>query len=157
MPIWAALPRLMATATPIAMAKLHLIKLCVGVDGVERLQEWIKDCRTGKDTLDHTTRSFPRRAAEVLPSGSLYWVIRGMILCRQPLATFEPVRGDDGVERCRIVFKPKIILVRPTPRRAFQGWRYLPADDAPPDLPKGTAVSDIAPEMQRELAALGLL
>jgi hypothetical protein len=136
---------------------VHLIKLCVGVDGVERLNEWIKDCRKGLDTLDHVTRSFPRRADEVLPGGSLYWVIRGMILCRQPLVAFEQVRGHDGIERCRIVFQPKIIMVRPTPRRAFQGWRYLPEADAPPDLPKGSTATDMSPEMRRQLAELGLL
>ncbi|MEI2806731.1 MAG: DUF1489 domain-containing protein [Albidovulum sp.] len=79
---------------------------------------------------------FPKRREEIVPGGSLYWVIRGMILCRQPIADLEAVTGADGIERCRIVFKPQIIPVRPTPRRAFQGWRYLEAADAPPDLPK---------------------
>ena len=136
---------------------LNLIKLCVGVDGVERLEAWIKDCRAGRDTLDHVTRSFPRRANEILPGGSLYWVIRGAILCRQPLDGFEAVRGDDGIERCRIVFKPKIVLVRPTPRRAFQGWRYLEAEDVPPDVPRGAAASEMSSAMRRDLAELGLL
>jgi hypothetical protein len=136
---------------------LHLIKLCVGVDGVERLDEWIRDCKKGHDTLDHVTRAFPRRADEVLPGGSLYWVIRGMILCRQPLAAFEEVRGKDGINRCRIVFKPKIVLVRPTPRRAFQGWRYFEEADAPPDMPKGATTSDMSPKMRKELGELGLL
>jgi hypothetical protein len=136
---------------------LHLIKLCVGVEGVERLEQWVKDCRKGLDTLDHVTRSFPRRKDEILPGGSLYWVIKGAVLCRQPLADFEPVRGDDGIERCRIVFKPKIILVRPTPRRAFQGWRYLEGADAPPDMPRGTATDEMSSAMRRELAELGLL
>jgi hypothetical protein len=113
---------------------LNLIKLCVGVSEVEHLDRWIADCRKGRDTLDHVTRMFPRRKDEILPGGSLYWVIRGMILARQPVADLEAVRGDDGIERCRIVFKPKIIRVRPTPRRAFQGWRYLEEEDAPPDL-----------------------
>ena len=54
---------------------------------------------------------FPRRGDEILPGGSLYWVIRGLILCRQPIAGLEPVKGADGIERCRIVFKPKIIPV----------------------------------------------
>jgi hypothetical protein len=136
---------------------LHLMKLCVGVDGVERLDEWIKDCRAGRDTLDHITRSFPRRAEEILPGGSLYWIIRGAILCRQPITTFEPVRGEDGIVRCRIVFKPKIVLVRPTPRRAFQGWRYLDAADAPPDMPRSAEGQELSSAMRQELAELGLL
>jgi hypothetical protein len=136
---------------------LHLIKLCVGVSEIEEMQSWIKISRNSNEPLDHVTRAFPRRANEILPGGSLYWVIRGMILCRQPLAALEQVRGRDGIERCRIVFKPKIILVRPAPRRAFQGWRYLEEADAPPDLPKGAAVADISPKMRKELGELGLL
>lgn len=137
---------------------LHIIKLCVGVEGLDEMTRWISECRKGRDTLDHVTRMFPRRKDEILPGGSLYWVIKGMILCRQPIADLEAVRGTDGIERCRIVFKPKIIAVRPTPRRAFQGWRYLSAEDAPPDLVKGEkGKPDLPEKMRRELAELGLL
>ena len=136
---------------------LNILKLCVGVSEIEELESWVKDCRAGRDTLDHTTRMFPKRRDEIIPGGSLYWVIRGMILCRQPIADLEAVTGADGIGRCRIVFKPQIIAVRPTPRRAFQGWRYLEASDAPPDMPKSTKAEGIPEQMRRELAALGLL
>ncbi|MCB1433275.1 MAG: DUF1489 domain-containing protein [Alphaproteobacteria bacterium] len=136
---------------------LNLLKLCVGVTEIEELESWVKDCRKGLDTLDHVTRMFPKRRDEVLSGGSLFWVIRGMILCRQPIADLESVTGDDGIERCRIVFKPKIIPVRPVPRRAFQGWRYLEEADAPPDLPKAQKADGLSPKMRRELAELGLL
>jgi hypothetical protein len=136
---------------------LHLIKLCVGADSVEHLENWIAECKAGRDTLDHTTRMFPRRKEEMLPGASLYWVIRGMVLCRQPIADLEEVTGADGISRCRIVFKPQIVLVRPTPRRAFQGWRYLEAVDAPPDMPKREGGAGLSEKMRRELAELGLL
>lgn len=137
---------------------LNILKLCVGVSEIGELKRWVADCRKGLDTLDHTTRMFPRRKHEILPHGSLYWVIRGMILCRQPIAALEPVTGTDGIERCRIVFKPKIILVRPTPRRAFQGWRYLALQDAPPDIANTDASQvEISEKMRRDLAELGLL
>ena len=136
---------------------LHLVKLCVGVSELSELEAWVKDASAGRDTLDHVTRSFPRREAEILPGGSLYWVIRGMILCRQPIANFEKVVGTDGIGRCRINFKPKIIPVRPVPRRAFQGWRYLEGADVPPDLGKAQAGAGLSEKMRRELAALGLL
>jgi hypothetical protein len=137
---------------------LHLIKLCVGVSEVEEMKAWVAMTRKGEDTLDHITRMFPRRRDEILPHGSLYWVIRGLILCRQPIADLEQVRGRDGIERCRIVFRPKIIRVRPTPRRAFQGWRYLSEEDAPPDLKAGEmAIADMPEAMRKDLAALGLL
>jgi hypothetical protein len=137
---------------------LHIIKLCVGVSEIDELKHWVSECKKGRDTLDHTTRMFPRRKLEVIPGGSLYWVIRGMILCRQPIKDLESVSGSDGIERCRIVFKPQIIPVRPTPRRAFQGWRYLDEADAPPDLAeRDTSAADMSPQMRRELAELGLL
>jgi hypothetical protein len=136
---------------------LNLIKLCVGVSEIEELEQWIRDCKSGRDSLDHTTRMFPKRKDEILRGGSLYWVIRGLILCRQPVADLVAVKGKDGISRCRIEFKPKIIAVRPTPRRAFQGWRYLEAADAPPDLPKGASAKGLSQKMRRELSELGLL
>ena len=136
---------------------LHIIKLCVGVDDIAEMYQWVKDAKAGCEDLGHTTRMFPRRQEEILPGGSLYWVIRGAIMCRQPIADLVSVRGKDGIERCRIAFKPQIIPVRPTPRRAIQGWRYLEADDAPPDLTKKAIKEAIPPKMRRELAELGLL
>lgn len=137
---------------------LHILKLCVGVSEIDELRRWVADCRKGRDTLDHVTRMFPRRKSEIVPGGSLYWVIRGLILARQPIAELEAVTGDDGIERCRIVFKPRIVPVRPTPRRAFQGWRYLEAADAPPDLVQSEKSLQGLPEkMRRELSQLGLI
>jgi hypothetical protein len=136
---------------------LHLIKLCVGVSEIEEMNSWVKMARGTGEVLDHVTRMFPRRREEVLDGGSLYWVIRGMILCRQPIADLVPIIGADEIERCQIVFKPKIILVRPTPRRPFQGWRYLTAEDAPVDMARGSAGADMSEQMRRDLAALGLI
>jgi hypothetical protein len=136
---------------------LHLIKLCVGVSEIEEMKSWVAIAKGTGEMLDHVTRMFPRRADEILPEGSLYWVIRGMILCRQPIADFQDVTGADGIERCRIVFKPKIIAVRPTPRRAFQGWRYLKDEDAPIDMPRGADGQDMGEQMKRDLALLGLI
>lgn len=136
---------------------LNLVKLCVGVSEVSHLHQWVENCYMGLDTLDHTTRMFPRRKDEILPNGSLYWVIRGMILCRQPIADLVAVKGQDGIERCRIIFKPEIILTRPQPRRAFQGWRYLPGADAPEDFVPGKGDDEMPESMRKELAALGLI
>ena len=48
--------------------------------------------------------------------------------------------------------------VMPSPRRPFQGWRYLPAHEAPPDLGKGAGqVAEMPEELRRELRELGLL
>ena len=136
---------------------LNLVKLCVGVSELSQMDQWLKDVENGLETLDHVTRMFPRRKAEMLPGASLYWVIRGMILCRQPIADLEEIIGSDGIKRCRIVFEPKIIPVRPVPRRAFQGWRYLEEKDSPPDLNYSAKASGISEKMRRELGELGLL
>jgi hypothetical protein len=136
---------------------LHLIKLCVGVQTLEELRDWVKACKASGRGQDHVTRMFPKRKDDVLAGGSLYWVIKGMVACRQPIRALEVVKGRDGIERCRIVFEPKVIAVRPVPRRAFQGWRYLDAADVPPDLSDKIAASGMDEKMQRELAALGLL
>ena len=118
------------------------------------MEAWVNDARA---THDHITRMFPKRKAEIVPGGSLYWVIRGMILVRQPILDLEPVMGSDGISRCRIVFDNKLILVRPTPRRAFQGWRYLPGADAPIDYKVQNQDDALSEPLRRELAALGLL
>ena len=136
---------------------LHLLKLCVGVPDLDHMLNWITQVKAGRDTADHTTRMFPKRREEILNGGSLYWVIRGMVQCRQPIAGLVAVTGDDGIGRCRIDFEPVIVPVRPVPRRAFQGWRYLDAADAPPDLKPGQRLDTLPEKMRRELMELGLL
>ena len=140
---------------------LHLIKLCVGVDSVKELEDWIKTRmkarKTRKDHI-HRTRMVPKRRDELLAGGSLYWVIRGSVMCRQQLVDVQPFVDKDGVGRCRLVLKPKVVLVTPRPYRAFQGWRYLTAKDAPPDLDRAAPGAAAMPEtLRRELRDLGLL
>jgi hypothetical protein len=140
---------------------LHLIKLCVGVDSVKDLEDWIKvrmkARKTRKDHI-HRTRMVPKRIDELLDGGSLYWVIRGTVMCRQQLIDVRPFVDKDGVGRCHFVLKPKVVLVNPRPYRAFQGWRYLAPEDAPPDLDRSAPGASEMPEsLRRELRDLGLL
>jgi hypothetical protein len=142
---------------------LHLIKLCVGAESVEDLDQWIAerladrlaDGRPGEQT--HTTRMFPRRASEIAGEGSLYWVIRGFVQVRQPILELRPVKGDDGIERCDIVLEPVLHRTELQPRRPFQGWRYLDPKDAPRDARTGRVVEGMPEAMRRDLAELGLL
>jgi hypothetical protein len=119
---------------------VHLVKLCVGCDTVQDLKDWqverLKQLkRAGKTPeLCHRTLQSPRRRDEVLDGGSLYWVIRGVILVRQRIVDLRPDTKDDGVACCGIVLDPQLVATRAQARRAFQGWRYLPAADAPADL-----------------------
>ncbi|MFN3854365.1 MAG: DUF1489 family protein [Phreatobacter sp.] len=135
---------------------LHLIKLCVGADSVEDLQQWIDwRIRTHGEQV-HTTRMTPKRADEIVGGGSLYWVIKGSILCRQRLIGIRPFTDGEGLSRCDLVLEPVIVRVQPRRRGPFQGWRYLEAGDAPPDLETG-ATRGLPPDLARELAELGLL
>ena len=101
---------------------------------------------------------WPRRDTELLQGGSLYWVIRGVIRVRQKIAELVEVTGEDGIRRCAIVFEPSLIPTALRPRRAFQGWRYLSAADAPPDIGTGPGeVPDLPPGLREELDRFGVL
>ena len=143
---------------------LHLIKLCVGCDSVRDLEDWIKeklrDKRRNGEKAEHIhrTRMVPKRAEELKDGGSLYWVIRGEIMCRQEIRDIRPFVDKNGIGRCGIVLNPNTVLVAPRPYRAFQGWRYLAAPDAPRDLDKVAKGAAAMPEiMRRELRELGLM
>jgi hypothetical protein len=143
---------------------LHLIKLCVGCDSVDDLKSWVsarlkeKKRRGQAAEHIHTTRMVPKRADELTDGGSLYWVIKGQVMCRERILDIRPFVDKDGIGRCRIVLDGKIKLVAPRPYRAFQGWRYFTDKDAPPDLEKSARGAAGMPEqMRRELSELGLL
>jgi hypothetical protein len=143
---------------------LHLIKLCVGCDSVADLEDWIKQKlkekkqRGQKPEHIHTTRMVPKRAEELTAGGSLFWVIKGQVTCRERILDIRPFTDKDGIGRCRVVLDGKVTLVEPRPRAAFQGWRYLEDKEAPRDLSRAAPGAAKMPEaMRRELRELGLL
>ena len=111
---------------------LHMIKLCVGAASVEDLLQWQRIHAPGGPWVMRT-RQTPKRAAELVDGGSLYRVFKGVILCRQAILAVDTV-GEGVTARCEVTLDPTPIRVAPTPRRAFQGWRYLQPADAPQDL-----------------------
>ncbi|MCY3879932.1 MAG: DUF1489 domain-containing protein [Rhodobacteraceae bacterium] len=143
-----------------ADAYVNLVKLCVGAESVESLQRW-QDERIAAGVWtrpEHVTRMRPKRAAEILNGGSLYWVIHGLILARQRIVGLEPRLGGDNITRCAIVMDRRIVRTAAVPRRPFQGWRYLPLNSSPPDLTSGTARDDALPEkVANELAWIGVI
>lgn len=144
---------------------LHLIKLSVGAASMADLAAWQAERRDRalQEGLPahpvHVTRTLPKRHREIAGKGSIYWVIRGSLCCRQAILALEPMTGEDGIARCRIVLADPLVPVVPRPFRPFQGWRYLTAKDAPADLGDGQAddVADMPETLRRELASLGLL
>ena len=138
---------------------LHILKLCVGIRDIAHLHEVQAARLAHYAPLRHQTRSFPRRAAEITDGGSLYWVISGAILVRQRITAIEHERRDDGTVCAGLHLDPILVPVSGRATRPFQGWRYLEAAAAPPDITATEAAgADALPEsMRRELQALGLI
>lgn len=142
---------------------LNLLKLCVGCESVEDLEEWIamrldQRRRAGEPAEQwHTTRMVPTRSAELCAGGSLYWVIKGNVQCRQRLLEVRPFVDGEGISRCHLVLDNQVVRTQWQPRRAFQGWRYLQQKDAPVDLGKDDGVAEMPLKLRKELAELGLL
>lgn len=161
---------------------LHLIKMAAGISSMQELierQEYVraqqhsylseaKLIKPRATRLLHVTRFFPKRRDEILSKntnaqdaatyGSLYWVFQKRIQARQLIADFIEVSGDDGLVRCGILLEGPLVPVEHHIRKAFQGWRYLPAADAPADLAGGLDLAAKIPEnMRRDLQELCLL
>jgi hypothetical protein len=156
------------TAKPSGLAmSLHIIKLCVGAESVEELAEWqigqLKRARKAKAPAIVArqkqspvcgTRMWPKRVQEVLAGGSLYWVIKGVVTVRQSIVAIDAVIDDHG-QRCGLYLDAHLQRTSPQPRRAFQGWRYLEAKDAPPDLSAAQGGGDLPEHLRRQLVELG--
>ncbi|MEQ6250063.1 DUF1489 domain-containing protein [Sulfitobacter sp. HNIBRBA3233] len=139
---------------------IHLIKLSVGTESVDQLIDWqlhrSKQIENGQ--YYHLTRMWPKREAEIINGGSIYWVIKGEISARQRIIRLDEKFGQDGIRRCGIVLDPEVIPTVTALRRPFQGWRYLKPEDAPADLPKGRSGEEAIPaELSRALADIGVL
>jgi len=135
---------------------LHLIKLSVGATCLDDLRDWQSRHALARPPLRHSTRNFPRRKAEILDGGSIYWVINRIITARQRILDIAEGLRDDGTPCTDLILDPALIQVHPQFKKPFQGWRYLPDTEAPPDaaLPART---DLPESLKRELAALCLL
>jgi hypothetical protein len=139
---------------------IHLVKLSVGSDSVEQMEDWQQN--RSKQRINgqyfHLTRMWPKREAELLNGGSIYWVVKGFLQARQRILSLEEVIGDDGIRRCAIVLDPELVRTTVAPKRPFQGWRYLKPEDAPLDLGKSRQNDDaLPPELAGALADIGVL
>ena len=140
---------------------MNLQKLSVGSVSIESLQKWqntmvarrkaagLKPCH------EHVTRMFPKQKDALLDGGSIYWVIKGQILCRNKIIGLEETRNGQGLKACSILMDPQLIPVQPAPRRAFQGWRYLKPEDAPKDLVGVGEAEDLPRELMVKLVNIG--
>ena len=138
---------------------INLVKLCVGAEKVEDLLNWQKNPRAkGPDGKPrHVTRMWPKREAEILNGGSIYWGFKGVIPCRQRIERLDEVIGQDGIRRCGVVLNSDVQRTEHAMRRPFQGWRYLTNEDAPADLSAARAREEALPvELSAALAEIGV-
>jgi hypothetical protein len=133
---------------------LHMIKLVVGVDSIEDLLAWRRENRRAEPEWKVRTRQTPKRADELIDGGSIYRVIKGVIVCRQRILRIDTV-GEGQAARCHIVVDAEIVRTTPTPRRAFQGWRYLQAGDAPEDLAAEGSAAALPTDLVVRLREIG--
>ncbi|QXM25101.1 DUF1489 domain-containing protein [Elioraea tepida] len=141
---------------------LHLLKLAAGCATVEDLADRQTARAKADPPLRHHTRSFPRRAEEIAGRGSIFWVIGGFVQVRQRITAIGPDLWDDGSPCCALHLDPVLVPVEPRPVKPFQGWRYLEASEAPPDVARGARASAkglaaMSARMRQELAELGLI
>ena len=140
---------------------IHMIKLCVGESSLEELESYRNerahwwDADYGEDVHVHRTRMMPKRAAEMEGLSSIYWVISGQVVCRQPILRLAKYTNDEGIDYCDIIMAPDLVRTLPYPKRPFQGWRYLRPEDAPPDLGANENAESLA--LAADLAKLGLI
>lgn len=133
---------------------LHLAKLAVGVQGLAHLAE----VQARRDPLRHLTRNLPRRRDEILEGGSLYWVVTGAMAVRQRVLDIAETTYEDGSRGCALVLDRTLVPVLARPMKPFQGWRYLEAEAAPPDVPAvGPEVGGLPEPLLRQLRELCLI
>ncbi|MBT7954689.1 MAG: DUF1489 domain-containing protein [Rhodospirillaceae bacterium] len=141
---------------------VHLLRMAVRIESIAHLSEIQAErmASTKGKRLFTYTRNVPRRTAELIDGGSIYWVVKRLIRVRQKIVGIEPGTNEEGRKYCAIELDPGHILLEPRQQKAFQGWRYLKPEEAPIDLPPGSTVeidADMPPEMQAELRELGLI
>ena len=132
---------------------LNMTRIAFGAESHAHLRQRL-EAHASIGEVRLTTRYLPKRHEE-MAGGSLYWILNHSLIGRSPLIGFM----DNGEGRTWIRLRPELIAVRTIPKRAHQGWRYLEAKDAPPDL---SAIDDdgrdeMPAQMLGELMKMGLV
>ena len=144
---------------------INIVKLAVGVKSVEELaliqRRFLSHGGTHENNgFYHSTKLMPKKHEAIVKSGSLYWVIKGVICARQKIVAITKDEDSDGIKRCKIFLDDTIIKTTPMRKKPFQGWRYLKKNRTPADIidpVTGTFEDDIPLEVQQQLLEVGLL
>ncbi len=146
-------------------ATVNIVKLAVGVQSIEELaliqRRFLNQAgNLANNGFYHSTKLMPKKHEAIVESGSLYWVIKGVICARQKIVAITKQEDADGIKRCKIFLNDTIIKTTPIRKRPFQGWRYLKRNKTPADIVDhltGTFDDDIPLELQQKLLEVGLL
>ena len=135
------------------MPPLHLSKVAVGCASLDTLKRR-QSLRVAGAEVPIVTRFMPKRAEELV-GGSIYWIIKHQLVARQAIIGFA---ARDSDRRTIIRLSTDVVPVRPSPKRAHQGWRYLGCDDAPIDLDGDeTGLAELPPALAAKLSMLKLI
>ncbi len=135
------------------MSDLHITRVAFGCSDFDDLRARMDLRAEGGNEVRVSTRYKPRRADELI-GGSIFWISKHKLGLRQRILGFD----EDESGHCVIRLDAQLVAVLPVTRRAHQGWRYLAAADAPPDVAEGEGNEDrIPPGLEAELATLGLI
>lgn len=142
---------------------VHLLKPALRVSDVyefvQRQRQWLTHDGQGRSVYPVWTSRKPSRMDEMLDGGSVYWIIKNQIMCRQSILAIEDVReGVNEKPSYLILCDPELVRVQPIAKRAFQGWRYLEVDTAPKDCGAIHAnETSPPPQMEKILREAGLI
>ena len=136
---------------------IHIKKLAVGIESVADLQRIMHTrASQGADMVCAYTTNKPRQDAQLISTGSLYWIIKGKMSARQKILNFSKWTDDSGRMRTKIILDKTVVPTVAYATRPFQGWRYLKLNDTPPDLTK-TNTNGIPTDIIELFKELGIL
>ena len=142
---------------------VNLLKTAVGIsdlDQLRRRQDSRRAVRDGREVVLGYTRNKPRRLDELIAGGSIFWIVKARIQARQRFLGLADAVDDNGRFYCELHLDPHLVETTPVPKRAIQGWRYLPSAEAPADLDIAYGADgeeELPAHLARELRELGLL
>jgi hypothetical protein len=131
-----------------------MTKVAVGCAEIDTLEQRLTGRAANGET--YVVTRFKPKQADALIGGSLYWIVKHRLVARSEILGFE---DDPDGRRIRIRLAERLVPIRAIPKRAHQGWRYLPESDAPADLfgDEAEGLASLPAPMAAELAALALI
>lgn len=135
--------------------RLGLTRVAYGCQSLDDIIAREPSLLEGDPATPHVCLNSARIPRRDLTGGSIFWIVRHMLIARQPILRVVeiPVEGRTTAE---IHLQPGPIPVVPRVQRSHQGWRYLPEELWPADSDGGESEA-LPPELAAKLAELSLI